>query len=100
MIGPDLVVFLWTVAGVLAAVLFPVLTAAVRRDFPVGVVEGGVPPWVRKYATLFVYAVIASIAGLAIWMTQNPSGTIPWFTAFLIGFGAEAAIEKFLNPIV
>ena len=98
--GPDLGVFLWTVAGVLAAVLFPILAAAVKREFPARVVGSGMPPWVRKYAILFIYAALASLAGLAIWISQNPDEKIPWFTAFLIGFGAEAAIEKFLNPVV
>jgi hypothetical protein len=41
---------------------------------------------------------IVALVSLAIWKGQNPTAQLNWFTAFLIGFGWESAIEKFLNP--
>jgi hypothetical protein len=97
--GLDFLVFVWAVLGVLAAVLFPVLAAAVKRDFPPAVAEGGMPPWARKYLTLFVYAVVSAIIVLMIYMSLNPDKEIDAVTAFLLGFGAEATIEKFRNGV-
>lgn len=98
--GPDLGAFIWTVLGVLAAVLLPILVAAVRKTFPKSLVDGGVPPWVKAYALLFVFSVVAATISLAAWYSAQPGPDpeIKWYTAFLIGFGWEAAIEKLINP--
>ncbi|MBC8164375.1 MAG: hypothetical protein H7Y20_00735 [Bryobacteraceae bacterium] len=95
MAGPDLGILLWTVGGVVAAVVLPILAATVRRDFPAQIVPG-MPPWLRKYLTLLVFSVIAAVVSLAAWMAAapDPKPEIAWYTAFLIGFGWEAAIEK------
>jgi hypothetical protein len=93
--GPDLGVIAWTVAGVIAAVVLPILAAAVRRDFPKPTVAG-MPPWLRKYLALLAFSIIAALISLAAWMSAapDPKPEIAWYTAFLIGFGWEAALEK------
>ncbi|HEY2955744.1 MAG TPA: hypothetical protein VGK89_10900 [Candidatus Eisenbacteria bacterium] len=57
-----------------------------------------IPPWVRRYLLLLLFSSIVALVSLAIWRGQNPQGAIPWFTAFLVGFGWESALEKFFRP--
>jgi hypothetical protein len=93
----DLVAYVWVVAGVIVAVVLPVLAAYIRKEFP-PTAAIGMPPWLKRYLLLFVFSVIVALVSLAIWRGQNPDGHLHWFTAFTIGFGWESALEKFLHP--
>jgi hypothetical protein len=93
----DLAAYMYIVLGVLVAVLLPVLSAYIRAEFPS--IEGvGLPPWLKRYLLLFVFSLIVAVVSLALWESQNPTTELHWFTAFLIGFGWESALEKFLHP--
>jgi hypothetical protein len=93
----DLIAYLFVVSGVAVAVLMPVLAAKIRKEFPpTGAI--GLPPWLKRYLLLLVFSLIVGVASLAIWKSLNPHGELPWFTAFLVGFGWESALEKFLHP--
>jgi hypothetical protein len=93
----DITAYLWVTAGVICAVLLPMLSAQIRREFP-PVAGVTVPPWIRRYLLLLIFSLIAALACLAIWRSGNPNTEIHWFTAFLIGFGFESAFEKFFHP--
>lgn len=94
----DLQAYLFVVLGVVVAVLMPVLSARIRKEFPpTGAI--GVPPWLKRYLLLFFFGLVVGVVSLAIWKSQNPQGVLHWFTALLIGFGSESALEKFLHPI-
>jgi hypothetical protein len=91
--GPSLNVFAWTVGGVLAAVLLPILAQYAGPGLATA--GPGVPPWLKQAVMLFLFSIVAALISLAAWMSANPGRPEPeWFTAFLIGFGWEAAIEK------
>jgi hypothetical protein len=91
--GPSLNVFAWTVCGVLAAVLMPILAKAAGQELMVA--GPGVPPWLKQAVVLFLFSIVAALVSLAAWTAANPVKPQPeWFTSFLIGFGWEAAIEK------
>jgi hypothetical protein len=94
----DLNAYAWIVLGVIVAVVLPVVSAYVRREFPA--TQGGfaLPPWVIRYLLLLLFGLIAGLAAFAIWRSANPDTQLHWFTAFLIGFGAESTLEKFLHP--
>jgi hypothetical protein len=93
----DWMAFVWVAAGVAAAVVLPFLAELVRNEFPTtaGIM---IPPWVRTFGILFIFSLVTAFIALAIWRSQNPSGELNWFTAALIGFGWESAVEKFLRP--
>jgi hypothetical protein len=86
--------YIWVVIGVIVAVIFPVLRGFIRGAFP-PTAAVGVPPWVKKYGALLIFSLIAALICLAIWKQGNPTLTLEWYTAFLLGFGWESAIEKF-----
>lgn len=89
--------FLWIMAGVACAVLLPFLANLIRKEFPptAGV---GLPPWVRRYLLLLVFsAVVATVTGF-MWESQHPGAFLDRATAFLLGFGWESTLEKFLRP--
>jgi hypothetical protein len=89
--------FLWTAGGSIVAVIFPILKGLVKKLFPTTKAIG-LPSWVAKYAALGLFGAVSALIVLAIYFSQNPDVTsIPWHTAFLLGFGSEAAIEKFAN---
>jgi hypothetical protein len=93
----DLTAYLFVVLGVFVAVLLPVLSAYIRKEFPAtGAI--GLPPWLKRYLLLFVFSLVVGLVSLAIWKSLNPQGELHWFTALLIGFGWESALEKFLHP--
>jgi hypothetical protein len=93
----EIYAYLWITAGVVVAVIFPVLRALVTQEF--GTAQGpGLPPWVKRYLILFGFSLVTALICLAIWDSQNPTGTLAWYTAFLLGFGWESAVEKFLRP--
>jgi len=94
----DLLAYVWVVVGVIAAVVLPVLSAYIRREFPAQQGAALLPPWVVRYLLLLLFGVIAGVAAFAIWRAANPNTALHWFTVFLIGFGAESTLEKFLHP--
>ena len=55
------------------------------------------PAWARKYLTLLAFGAVPVLAVLALWSAQNLSGQLAWYTAFLLGFSSEAALEKLLQ---
>lgn len=84
--------FLWVACGVIVAVIFPVLSGFVRHEF--GTAAAGLPPWMKKYGALLLFSLITAVICLAVWRSTHPQDTLPWYTAFLLGFGWESAIEK------
>jgi hypothetical protein len=93
----DVVAFGWIVAGVFAGVLLPYLANIIRQEFPT-TAGLGIPPWIKRYFLLFVFGVIVGGVTLAIYRAQNPTGELAWYTAFLIGYGWQATLEKFGRP--
>jgi hypothetical protein len=93
----DLGAYMWVVLGVIVAVILPVLAAYIKKQFPT--TKADLPPWLKRYGALLIFSMIVALVSLAIWKGQNPTTHPTWFTAFLIGFGWESAIEKFLNPV-
>jgi hypothetical protein len=93
----DFTAYFYVVCGVVVAVILPVLMAYVRKEFP-PIAGVTIPPWLKRYAALLVFSAIVSVVSLAIWRSQNPAGELHWFTAFLLGFGWESALEKFAHP--
>jgi hypothetical protein len=45
-----------------------------------------------------LFSLITALICLAGWRSTHPNDTLPWFTAFLLGFGWESAIEKLQKP--
>lgn len=93
----DLTAYLYAVLGVAVAVVLPVLAGYIKQQFP-HPLRAGLPLWVKRYLALLIFSMIVALATLAIWKSQNPDAQLHWFTAFLLGFGWESAIEKFFNP--
>lgn len=87
----------WMALGVLIAVILPVLRALVLQEFPRGM-DVGIPPWLRRYLALSGLSIVAAIICLAVWKSQNPTGTLTWYAALLIGFSWESFIEKIGRP--
>jgi hypothetical protein len=78
-------------------VLLPVLKGIVQGQFGTSKGEAILPPWARKYLALLAFGALAALAVLAVWKSQNPSAQLEWYTAFLLGFTSEAALEKLLQ---
>src|SRR4029077_13249700 len=89
--------YLWVAAGVLVAVIFPILSAYIKREFP-PTAGPGFPPWLTRYLLLGVFCLVTAVIALAIYRNANPGTQLVWFNAFLIGFGWEPAVEKCLRP--
>jgi hypothetical protein len=89
--------YLWMAFGVLISVIFPIIKAAVAPKTTESV---GLPPWVKKYALIFVFAAVTAVIVLAAYLAANPEAlkTLQWYTAFLFGFSWESAIEKITAP--
>jgi hypothetical protein len=85
--------FWWVACGVIVAVIFPVLSGFVRQEFK-ATAAVGLPPWMKKFGALLLFSLITALICLAGWRSTHPNDTLPWFTAFLLGFGWESAIEK------
>jgi uncharacterized membrane protein YedE/YeeE len=95
----DRIAYVWIVLGVIVAVLLPILADYVKKTFPRLATESvGIPPWLKQYLLLFVFSLIVALVSLALWKTQHPTDTLQWFTAFMVGFGWESALEKFMRP--
>jgi uncharacterized membrane protein YvlD (DUF360 family) len=90
----DWSMFLWVTIGVIVAVIFPVVSGFIRKEFP-PTAALGLPVWVKKYGGLLLFSLITALICLAIWKATNPNKSLEWFTAFLLGFGWESTIEKF-----
>jgi hypothetical protein len=90
----DATMYGWVSLGVLIAVIFPVLSGFIRKEFP-PTAAVGLPPWLKKYGALLIFSLVAALICLAIWKAGNPDKGIEWFTAFLLGFAWESTIEKF-----
>jgi hypothetical protein len=87
--------YLWASFGVFIAVVLPVLVGFIRKQFPPE--RETLPPWVKKYAGLLLFSLVTALPALAIWKTQHPDEQLHWYGAFVVGFGWESAIEKFLK---
>jgi hypothetical protein len=86
--------YLWMSFGVLIAIIFPILRAAVAPK-QMKMVDG-LPPWVRKYGLLLLFCAVTGVILLAGYLAAKPDALkdLKWFTAFLFGFSWESAIEK------
>jgi hypothetical protein len=92
----DIQAYLWVAVGVFVAVIFPVLSGFIRQEFPAHAPgQFQLPRWFKKYGGLLLFSLITSLICLAIWKSGHQDSTIDWFTAFLLGFGWESAVEKF-----
>jgi len=93
----DIFAFVWVAVGASVAVIFPVLRAYVKEEFP-KTADVGIPPWLKRYIGLFAFSLITALICLALWKSQYPTNELHWFTAFLLGFGWESAVEKIGRP--
>ncbi len=93
----DLGAYFCVVAGVVVAVILPSMKAYIGEEFP-QVAGPRIPPWVKRYIVLGVFGLIVGGLSLAIWKSMNRTEELSWFTAFLLGFGWESALEKFWRP--
>jgi hypothetical protein len=90
----DFSAFAWVALGVLIAVILPVLSGYIRKEFgPIAAV--GLPPWVKKYGALLLFSLITAVPVFAIFRSQQPDQALTWYTAFLLGFAWESTLEKF-----
>lgn len=90
----DFQAYLWMSLGVLVAVIFPILRAAVAPKPLAKAI--GLPPWVKKYGLLLLFCAVTGVILLAAYLAAKPNALddLKWFTAFLFGFSWESAIEK------
>jgi hypothetical protein len=79
--------------GVFFAVIFPVISGLVRKEFP-PTAGAGLPPWLKRWGGLLIFCLISALLVLAFWKSKNPGATLEWYTALIYGFGYESAIEK------
>lgn len=95
----DTSAYVWISMGVLVSVIFPILSGFIHKVFrPEG--APGMPQWLKKYGGLFVFCLVTSLICLAGWKATHPNATFEWYTAFLLGFGWESAVEKMQkNPL-
>jgi hypothetical protein len=82
--------------GVAISIVLPVLRGYIQRDFVT--IKGTLPPWVKKYGRLALFSVITALIILAIYESTDPKTKLTFLGAVLLGFGWEAAVEKFLRP--
>ena len=92
----DMQVYELVVAGVITAVVFPVLAAAVRKYFPQ--TQGGVPPWIKKYFVLLVFGVITGVVVFAYFKHEHPGPVTAWYEPFLAGFSWQSTIDAIFRP--
>lgn len=91
----DWKVFLGIALGVLVAVLYPLLKGYVQKDFG-PTAAPGLPPWVVKYARLFLFCLVTAVIVMAGFRALQPDVRISFWAALLMGFGYEASVEKVL----
>jgi hypothetical protein len=93
--------YLYIIAGVATAVVLPVIADKLRQYYPQTAAVGfKVPEWVKKYFYLAVFSAVVAGLILAGWKSQHPNDSLQWYSAFLLGFTSESAIEKTLRPKV
>lgn len=92
----DIYTYVWMAVGVFIAVVFPVISGFIRKEFP-PTAATGLPPWLKKYGALFLFCLITALICLAIWKSNNPNKSLEWYTALLYGFCYESAIEKLFS---
>ncbi len=91
--------FVWIAAGVIVAVVLPVLKGFIKGAFPPGKSEAILPPWVLKYGGLLIFGGLTALIVLAVTKSQHPNLELRWYSAFLLGFSSEAFLEKLIqNP--
>jgi len=97
----DILAYVWIVAGVVASFFLPALIAAAKRVWPSSGVEassaGAVWKAMKPYLVVCALGAIAALVLLAVYRSAHPHGTIAWYTAFLAGFGWQAALEKLVR---
>src|SRR4051812_36414877 len=95
----DLAAFLGIAAGVLVAVVYPVLKGYIQKEFvPTAALR--LPPWVKRYAALFLFCLTTALVVLAVYRSTNPDTDISFWTALVMGFGWESSVEKvFAKPL-
>jgi hypothetical protein len=84
-------------SGVVVGVIFPVASGLIWYEFKTTAVIG-LPPWIKKFGTLLLFSLITALICIMGWRATHPVDNLPWFTAFLLGFGWESAIEKLHKP--
>ena len=52
--------FWWVACGVTVAVIFPVLSGFVRKEFK-ATAAIGLPPWVKRYGALLLFSLITAL---------------------------------------
>jgi hypothetical protein len=93
----DVTEFAWIAIGVAVATLHPVLLALIRKEFPL-VTAGGMPPWLKRSLLLFAFSVVTALIVLAVYRNAvDPTTSLTWFKAFVLGYGWEAFIEKWMK---
>jgi hypothetical protein len=93
--GDNFIDWLWIVAGVLIAVLLPVVTALVKTTFKptaAGIDFG-------KYAVLFVFASMTGVILLAGYRAAEPDTNMEWYAGLLAGYAWEATLEKLRTTV-
>lgn len=96
MAGVHLSTILWAALGVVASILLPFLGALVRKEFPRSAASG-MAPWLRPYALLALFSILAAITCIMFWTDQHPE-PLSQQRAFLIGFAWETVFEKMAQP--
>jgi hypothetical protein len=92
----DVHAYLYVSFGIVIAVVLPVLVKFIRQQFPPGGKEA-LPPWLKKYGGLLLFSLVTALPCLAIWKTGHPNQQTGFYGYFLVGFGWESTIEKFLK---
>jgi hypothetical protein len=87
--------FVWL--GVIIGVILPVLAAYMRSYFP-AVAAPGIPPWMKRYAYLLAFGLVAATIVLAIWKSQHEGPMPNWYTAILVGYSWQSTIEAVAKP--
>lgn len=85
------------VLGVITGVLFPVISAALRKYFP-KTQDGGIPPWIMKYIVLLIFGAVTGLVVFAIFKHEHPGTVTAWYKPFLAGFSWQSMIDAFFRP--
>jgi hypothetical protein len=93
----EVLTYLTVALGVLVAVVYPLIRGYIAKNFPA--TGGRWPPWVKKYAMLFLFSLVTALIVLAVYRSSNPTTVLTFWQALVLGFGWEAVIEKiFVKP--
>lgn len=83
-------------AGVIVAIVWPLLRALIKQEFPV-TKSVGVPPWLRRSLVLLAFAGVTAALVLAWLKSESGGASLTWYQGFLAGFAWESAVEKITN---